>query len=94
MKREKHSAEPLLEKAKGVLHRGKVPENTITTKFAFASNVDALATQIVEAAKAESCDTIVVGRETFTGLNRLFKHHVADDLIRRGHGYTIWVVEL
>jgi nucleotide-binding universal stress UspA family protein len=93
LQRERQAAQPLLEKAKGVLRRSQVSENTITTRFAFASNVDVLVTEIVEAAQAENCDTIIVGRETFTGLNRLFKHHVADDLIRRGHGYTIWVVE-
>jgi K+-sensing histidine kinase KdpD len=65
----------------------------MTARFAFSYNVDALVTEILEAAQAESCDTIVVGRETFTGLDRIFKHHVADDLIRRGQGYTIWVVE-
>ena len=93
MKREQQSAQPMLEKAKVILRGGQVSEHAINTRFAFAYNVDALVTEILQAAKAENCDTIVVGRETFTGLDRIFRHHVADDLIRRGQGYTIWVVE-
>jgi nucleotide-binding universal stress UspA family protein len=93
IKREQQSAQSMLEKAKSILRGGRVSEQAMTARFAFSYNVDALVTEILEAAQAESCDTIVVGRETFTGLDRIFKHHVADDLIRRGQGYTIWVVE-
>jgi nucleotide-binding universal stress UspA family protein len=93
IKRKQQSAQPMLEKARAVLRSAEVSEGATTTRFAFAYHVDALVTEILEAAQAEKCDTIVVGRETFTGLDRIFKHHVADDLIRRGQGYTVWVVE-
>ncbi len=93
IKREQQSAQPMLEKAKAVLRSAQVAEDAMTTRFASASNADTLVSEILEAAQAENSDTIVVGRETFTGLDRIFKHHVADDLIRRGHGYTVWVVE-
>ena len=93
IKKEQRSAQPMLEKAKVALRSAQVPENAMTTRFASASNVDVLVTEILTAAQADNCDTIVVGRETFAGLDRIFKHHVADDLIRRGQGYTIWVVE-
>jgi len=93
IKREQQSAQPMLEKAKAILRSAQLPENAMTTRFVSASNVDTLVTEILEAARAENSDTIVVGRETFTGLDKIFKHHVADDLIRRGHGYTVWVVE-
>jgi len=75
------------------LRQAQVSEDAMSTIFSAASNVDSLVSEILEAAREENCDTIVVGRETFTGLDRIFKRHVADDLIRRGRGYTIWVVE-
>ena len=93
IKREQQSAQPMLEKAKAVLRSAQVSEDAMPTRFASASNVDMLVTEILAAARAENCDTIVVGRETFAGLDRIFRHHVADDLIRRGQGCTIWVVE-
>ncbi len=93
LEREKQAARPLLEKAKGTLRQARVPEDAIVTRFAQASSVDALVSEILAAAEKENCDTIIVGRETFTGLDKIFRRHVADDLIRRGHGYTIWIVE-
>ena len=93
VEQEKQSAQPMLEKAKSILHSAQGHEDAITMRFAFAYNVDDLVTEILNAAQAETCDTIVVGRGTFIGLDRIFKRHVADDLIRRGQGHTIWVVE-
>ena len=92
-RREQQSAQPMLEKAKAVLRHAQVAEDAIATRFAFASNVDALVSEILATAHAENCDTIVVGRETFAGLDRIFRRHVADDLMRRGRGHTIWIVE-
>ena len=93
LKQERQSVQPMVEKAKAVLRGTGLSDDAMTARFVSASNVDALVTEILAAAQVENCDTIVVGRETFTGLDRVFKHHVADDLIRRGQGYTIWVVE-
>ena len=93
LEREKQAAQPRLEKAKSELLRAQVSEDAIATRFAPAANVDGLVTEILAAAEKERCDAIVVGRETFTGLDRIFRRHVADDLIRRAHGYTIWIVE-
>jgi K+-sensing histidine kinase KdpD len=56
-------------------------------------NGQSMVTDILEAAQADRCETIVVGRHSFTLLQRIFRHPVADELIRRGQGYTIWVVE-
>ena len=90
---ERELAQPMVEKAKAVLRGAGLSEDAVTARFVSASDVDALATEILAAARGENCDTIVVGRETFRGLDEIFRHHVADALIRRGQGYTIWVVE-
>ena len=93
VEREKESAEPLLEKSKAALRRAQIAEDKVAVRYVLASNVDDLVSKILSTAQKENRDTIVVGRETFTGLDKIFRHHVADDLIRRGEGYTIWVVE-
>lgn len=89
----KLAAQPLLEQATEVLRAAQVPAQAITTQFALASNVDALVRDIIKAAEMETCHTIVVGRETFTTLEKIFKKHVADELIRRCPGHTVWVIQ-
>lgn len=37
--------------------------------------------------------TIVVGRQSFSRLRDLFHYHVANELVRKGQGFSIWVVE-
>lgn len=83
----------MLDKAKAILHDAGVPTRSIATQFYVPIRGENLVSDILLQAKADDCDTIVVGRETFSGLQRLLQHHVADDLIRRGYNHTIWVVE-
>ncbi len=52
-----------------------------------------IADDILEAARERDCGTVVVGRDSFTGWQRLFRHHVAEDLVDEGKGLSIWVVE-
>lgn len=89
----KQAAQPVLEKAVSILREARVPARAISTQFATSIGGQDVVTNILETAKVDNCATIIVGRESFTGLQRVFTHHVADELIRRGHGYTIWVVE-
>ena len=63
------------------------------TWISLTINGQSIVTDILEAAQADRCETIVVGRHSFTMLQRIFTHYVADELLRRGQGYTIWVVE-
>ena len=48
---------------------------------------------ILKTAVERDYGTVVVGRHTFSGLKRLFRHHVAETLIRTAEGVTVWVVE-
>lgn len=87
------AAQPMLDKAKTILRDMRVPARAISTHFYAPISGENLVSDILSEAKENSCDTIVLGRETFSGWQRVFKHHVADDLIRRGQHHTIWVVE-
>jgi nucleotide-binding universal stress UspA family protein len=89
----KHDAQPMLDQAKTILREARVPARAISTHFYAPVGGENLVSDILLAAQNHQCDTIVVGRETFSGLQRVLKHHVADDLIRRALHHTIWVVE-
>lgn len=51
------------------------------------------AERILELARARRCDTVVVGRESMSWFRDLMSGDLAAELVRRGKGYTIWVVE-
>jgi nucleotide-binding universal stress UspA family protein len=51
------------------------------------------AERILELARARRCDTVVVGRESMSWFRDLMGGNLAAELVRRGKGYTIWVVE-
>ena len=58
-----------------------------------AVNTQDTVLDILEAARARHCGTVVVGRESFHGLKALLTSHVGDTLIRQAHDLTVWVVE-
>lgn len=51
------------------------------------------AERILELARARRCDTVVVGRESVSWFRELMGGNLAAELVRRGKGYTIWVIE-
>jgi nucleotide-binding universal stress UspA family protein len=48
---------------------------------------------ILKTARDRDYCTVAVGRNSFTLLQRLFRHHVGEELLRQGHGIAVWVVE-
>lgn len=52
-----------------------------------------IAQHVLKTAKERDYGTVVVGWHSFSGLQRLFRHHVGEELVRTGKGVTIWVVE-
>lgn len=80
-------------KARAILSEAGVPDQRVQTEFCPSVNRQEVVVDILDAAKSSRCNTIVVGRESFSGLKRLFHHHVADELVRKGQGFSIWVVE-
>jgi len=89
----KRASQPMMDRAKAILRNAGVPAGAISSQFYVPVGGENMVSDILLQAKEDHLDTIVVGRETFAGLQRVFRHHVADDLIRRGHNHTIWVVE-
>lgn len=93
LKEAEKTAAHVFENAKAILRRSQVPTQTVATHCCTAVPGENIVTDIPEDARAHACGTVVIGRESFTGLKKHYAHHVADELVRRGHGLTIWVVE-
>jgi nucleotide-binding universal stress UspA family protein len=88
-----HQWLPTLEKARSILKRAGLPANAIETEFWESVHHEDLVDDILEAGRKDGCGTIVVGRESFSWPREMFHHHVADELVRKAHGLTVWVVE-
>lgn len=54
-----------------------------------SSAVDAL----FDMALDQRCDTIVAGRHGLPWYRELFHHHLADEIVKKADGYTVWIVE-
>jgi len=52
-----------------------------------------LAQDVVNAAAAEGCDTIVVGRRGLSRMRELLLGSVSDEVVHKASGLTVWVVE-
>jgi nucleotide-binding universal stress UspA family protein len=44
-------------------------------------------------AKIRKCDTVVMGRASLSWLSELIHGDPAEELVRLGTGFTIWIVE-
>jgi nucleotide-binding universal stress UspA family protein len=87
--------ERLLERARAFLTRAGVPPPRVELRLVDPgdSHGGKLVEHLLEEADGARCRTIVVGRSAFSRLKELVRTHVADDLVRRSQGYTVWVVE-
>jgi nucleotide-binding universal stress UspA family protein len=89
----KKKAEPILSGARAVLRNAGLTASSIEERFSFPAEGRARGDDILELAKESKCDTVVVGSESPSLPKRLLGDDPVDELIRRGKGFTIWVVE-
>jgi nucleotide-binding universal stress UspA family protein len=87
------AAEPVLTRAKQILHVARVPEDAMETQIVDTVNTQDIVLNILETAHARHCGTVVVGRKSYHGLKALLTSHVSDALISQGESLAIWVVE-
>jgi nucleotide-binding universal stress UspA family protein len=87
------AAQALFHKVTSVLTQAGVASSSIETCVRQLVNHEDLIDDILGVAKEKKCQTIVVGRSSFPWLKELFHRHVADELVRKGSGFTIWVVQ-
>jgi nucleotide-binding universal stress UspA family protein len=87
------ATQPVFDSAKSILEGAGVPPESLETQFGISVSQGDVITDILDEARENDFSTIAVGRHSFSGLRELFEHHLADELVRRGQGLTIWVVE-
>jgi K+-sensing histidine kinase KdpD len=85
-------AQPVFAATTAVLREAQVPEQAIETHICTPPAEQELDTSILEAAREHACQTIVVGRESYSWLQELFQTHIADKLLQKSQGLTVWVV--
>jgi nucleotide-binding universal stress UspA family protein len=73
-----------------MVRAGVKPEGVLTEVAEEGGDVVA---QIIHAAAAHGCDTIVVGRDEKSMFSKFLTGSVIEHLLRKPIGYTIWVVE-
>jgi nucleotide-binding universal stress UspA family protein len=91
--RAKDSAKASLDAALVVLiDHGLLAENT---SIGFSSSIHKpdVAREVLEAAQAWGCGTIVTGRSCLPWTHEMFHKHVSEELIQRAKGFSVWVAE-
>lgn len=89
----KRHAQVSLDKARDILIQGGLSTNEISTSFASPIHRPDMAHEILKEAQTWNCGTLVVGRHARSWIREIRAVHVGEDLVRRGQGFAIWVVE-
>jgi nucleotide-binding universal stress UspA family protein len=82
-----------LDRANAVLRRGGIAEKTIEAHYCNLVDVSRATDEILELARLRRCDTMVTGRGSLSWLGELIHGDPAEELVHKGKGFTIWVVE-
>lgn len=82
-----------LERANEVLRQGGIAAGTIEAHYCYLVDGTRATKDILALARAQKCNTVVIGRKSLTWLGKLIDTDPAEELVRQGKGFTIWVVE-
>ena len=88
-----NAGRPVFENAMSILTLAGVPPNSIRRMARQLVNHEDLADDILKLAQENACQTIVVGRSSFSWFKETLHRHLADKLVGKATGVTIWVVE-
>jgi nucleotide-binding universal stress UspA family protein len=82
-----------LDRANAVLRRGGCADGTIEAHYCYLVDASRTTQEILRLARSRKCDTVVIGRKSLSWLGELIHGDPAEELVRQGKGFTIWVVE-
>jgi len=82
-----------LDRANAILRRGGVAEKAIEAHYCNLVDARRATQEILSLARSRKCDTVVIGRDSLSWLGELIHGDPAEELVRQGKGFTIWVVE-
>jgi len=82
-----------LDRTNTILRQGGVAEKAIEAHYCNLVDASRATAEILRFARLRKCDTVVIGRESLSWLGGLIKGDAAEELVRQGKGFTIWVIE-
>jgi nucleotide-binding universal stress UspA family protein len=82
----------LLQRLQGMLAERGIDVAALLVQFEEPLDPKHITHHVLKTAKEQNYATVVVGQRAFSGLKRLFRHHVGEELVRTGEGITTWVV--
>ena len=82
-----------LDRANAVLRRGGGAEKAIEAHYCNLVDASRATQEILKLAQMRKCDTVVIGRKSLSWLGEVIDGDPAEELVREGKGFTIWVVE-
>ena len=82
-----------LDRAGAALRKAGLAAGAIEERFCFPADGRARGDEILELARELKCQTVVVGSESLSWLRQLLGSDPVEELLRRGKGFTLWVVE-
>ncbi len=93
MEKAKTAAQLSLNTAQTILRDHGMSQHNISTRLSSSIHKPNVVREILEAAKQWDCGTVVVGRKTLPWLQELFHRHIGEELVQKGQGFSVWVVE-
>lgn len=89
----KRNAHASLDKATAILLQSGLSPNKVSTSFSSPIHRPDVTQEILKVAQTWKCGTLVVGRHTRSWIREIGSTHVGEDLVRKGQGFAIWVIE-
>lgn len=88
----KTRAQQMLQRAEQVLTNG-MPAAHFEIEYLEPENGQESADELLELGRRRCCSTIVVGHKSHSWFRELVGHDLVEELLRRGKGFAIWVIE-
>lgn len=89
----KKTSQKGLDEACAILRKAGISAGSIQLLFCEPADGHNAADAILQMAHECKCDTVVVGRESVSWFHELFSKELAEELIRGGKGFSVWLVE-
>jgi nucleotide-binding universal stress UspA family protein len=85
-------SQPLFAEAESILAEAGLATKALEEECRLPTGPEQLSEICVKAAQAAGCDTIVVGRKSFSWLGELWHQHLCHEIVQRAGGLTVWIV--
>lgn len=89
----KKRAQKSLDQAEKMLKKAGVRGSAVQLLFCGPGEPEETANMLLGLANECQCQTVVVGRQSVSWFHELFSQDISEELLRKGKGFCIWIVE-